>query len=311
MLTNYLNAYYSGCEIKERIEEIPDSGYRLDFTGALYDSNNLIIGDSIRLIDKSDHVLPIDVAFVPVRKNCKKIYGKSIYLGSFFSHYGHFLTEGLSRMWLEKFSEYDSVIFQPFIFGKKMLSVHNFIFELYKIGDEKIKIVNTPTEFESIDVPQQLWLINREPDIRMRSMYENIKKNCLVKHKDENIYGKIFLSSRSFSRVDNIESIENLLRTNGFNVIYPEDYEFSHQVYLYANASVFVSISGSGMHNVIFCNQSALIIEIGDFRSKKSPINMQIFCNSIARLKNYHFFENLDRQIKVDIFSAYLIDLVN
>lgn len=311
MPSNYAEAYFSGCVVKKRIEQTPNTGYRIDFAGALYDSNNLIIGDSIRLIDRSDHVLPIDVAFLPARKDCQTIHGKSIYLGSFFSHYGHFLTEGLSRMWLENFSGYDNVIFQPFIFGSTRLSIHNFIFDQYNIDDKKIRIISTPTHFESIDIPHQLWNINREPDIRMNGIYENIKKKCLVLHKDENIYSKIFLSSRNHLRVDGVAALEEVLISNGFTIIYPEDYEFSRQVFLYANASVLIGISGSGMHNVIFCNQSTLVIEIGDYRSKKKPINMQIYCNTIAKLRNFHFFENLDRIINIDMFKHYLQDLIN
>lgn len=297
----YQNAYCNSFEF------FPTSQFSLGLdyiskvsTGALYTEEGNKIDISVRKGGMvGDKVLDASPSFYK-DNTAGKIKGRSVYLGPFMAHYGHFITEGLSRFWLLEHSNFDNVIFSPFIFGPKLDKFHDEIFHLF--GIKNIHIVSQPTCFEEIWVPEQLWFINSKPKYGLKRVYDFIKEhysnsNIIDKKRNLKIYdfltkhnsnnnqhknvsvGRYFLSDKNQnSRIKNKSDVEQTFKEKGFDIIFPEELSFYEQMSYYLSAKVLICFSGTLAHNALFCNENITkIIEIGDVRSKSKPIPMQEF----------------------------------
>ena len=110
--------------------------------------------------------------------NLKILNKKVIYIGALPAHYGHFIFEGLSRVWIKK-------IFNPKEFLFVYISILNNeshlleIFNLLGFPEENILKVETPTKFEQIIVP--------EPSLRLNDYYhEDFRKTVALNYKKKN-----------------------------------------------------------------------------------------------------------------------------
>jgi hypothetical protein len=103
---------------------------------------------------------------------------------------------------------------------------------------------------------------------------------------------RLYLSRRRFSQRDlfrvvaNEAHIETAFQRRGFEVIYPETMRFEDQIALYSRAEAVAGISGSGLHNSLFMQPDATIIELGDprYQGKRSPT--QVLCDTVAGVHN-------------------------
>jgi len=72
-------------------------------TGCLYNAQGEkhVLSERLGALG-GDHVAAFnpDMVKPPIRLFTQKLSGHSLYLGSWMGHYGHFITETLSRLWL-------------------------------------------------------------------------------------------------------------------------------------------------------------------------------------------------------------------
>jgi capsular polysaccharide biosynthesis protein len=70
---------------------------------------------------------------------------------------------------------------------------------------------------------------------------------------------RVFLARKNFRhrRLVNAAEIENIARSRGFDVVYPEDFEFAEQVRLLANSKLVVGLEGSALFLVFFAPTGA------------------------------------------------------
>lgn len=306
-MKNYMNAYYSGFNNSPLQSSYEGYGYRTCISGAVYDEFNFIIRDSIREPSREDHVLPVDLSFLPKRDSAEVLRGRSVFLGPFYSHYGHFLIEGISRLNIDSYDAYDNLIFSPFIFGDERLSVHDVVFDIFSINTSKVAILREPVEFESIDVSFPMWRRLSSLDFNVKANYQKILSFIRSQDLKFDKMDKIFLSMRSNNRFDSISLVEVIFQEFGFNIVYPEELNFSLQVLKYSNAKVIAGFSGSSMHNVIFADSRAMIIELGDSRTHTSPLELQLKCNELVGINNFIFIPYGDRKDEYEIKLKLLL----
>ncbi len=75
---------------------------------------------------------------------------------------------------------------------------------------------------------------------------------------------KIYISRANASRrkVLNEDEVSLLLISNGFNVLYAENYTISEMNYIMARAKIIVATHGAGLANIAFCKPFTKIIEL-------------------------------------------------
>lgn len=263
--------------------------------GGMYENTGHLIHDSIRKGGMDgDHVISKTPIYIKKSNSkIKKITGKSIYLGCFFNHYGHFITEGLSRFRIsENYSQYDNILISPFVFDRGAINIksfHEFFFECFKIPRDKIMILDNDVIIESVVIPKQLWTINGDVDPLIKENY-NLIRNCVEKN-EELSGGDFFISRRenkNYQRISNIPEIESLMREKGVEIIYAEDFTIEEQLIIYKSANTIFTVSGSGAHNILFMCEGSKMVEIADSRTPITPIRMQQLANIVA-VADYEF----------------------
>lgn len=213
--------------------------------------------------------------------------GRSIFLGLFMGHYGHFITETLSRCWsLAQADRYDHYVFYPFMFKSDKLELekfHEFFFKQMAIPQDKIVFLSDRVIFEDVDVPEQLWVINSYANASLTPFYRSFGAKARGSRR---LFLSLVRSARN--RVANIDEVTDIFQREGFEILYPETLEIEKQMEAYNDAAVLAGFSGSALHNCIFAPPGCELIEVGDTRSPRDFLCMQKIANALACAKAHH-----------------------
>jgi hypothetical protein len=255
-------------------------------TGCLYNSDGARVELSVRVGgiggDQSASIDPPTLP--PEQRGGTWLTGRTLYLGPFMNHYGHFITEGLSRCWKQDIGPVDHVVGYPFMHNNGNVQIgafHRHLARLLDVPLDRIAILRSQTVFDEIVVPEQLWGSNVHVNAYMRTVYERIR----ARHAGRKSSGRLFLSRPASKRLGNPLAVEDAFASFGFRVIYPERIPIAEQLALYANCEVLASLSGSGMHNCLFARPGLMTIEVGDRRARRNPGLMQRMANELAQVE--------------------------
>lgn len=254
--------------------------------GCLYDSEGRRVDFSLRVGGiGGDQAASIDPAILPPeQRGGTWLTGRTLYLGPFMNHYGHFITEGLSRYWKQDIGPVDHVVGYPFMHNNGNILIeefHRHLAGLLEVPIDRMAILRGQTVFDEIVVPEQLWPNNVHVNAQMRSVYERIR----ARHVGRKPSGRLFLSRFASRRLGNPLAVEEIFASFGFRVVYPERVPIAEQLALYANCEVLASLSGSGMHNCLFARPGLMTIEVGDARARRNPVLMQRMANELAQVE--------------------------
>ena len=189
---------------------------------------------------------------VAIEDNLEK---EAVFLGAIPKHYGHFITEGMSRLWYLLDREIDD---------KELIYISeegdDFFFELFEIfgiASKNLKRINEPTRFSRIIIP--------EPSIRLHDYYHDLFNQTIqrvvdsvAKTKVSNIY--ISKKQRFNGRAIGERVIENIFRHNGFEILYPEQVPLKDFISILNSAKTVVSSSGTSAHNALFMRENSKLI---------------------------------------------------
>jgi hypothetical protein len=253
--------------------------------GCLYDSHGVRVDSSLRLGGTGgDESMSIDPPLLhSERRGGTWLAGRTLYVGPFMNHYGHFVTECLSRYWRQEAAAFDQVVAHPFMHDHGEVRVrkfHRYLAGLLGVPLERMTVLRTQTVFEEIVVPEQLWTYNVHVNVRMRELYARIRD----RHAGRRSSGRIFLSRTVSPRLSNAPAVEEAFAGFGFRVLYPEQIPIAEQLALYANCEILAGLGGSAMHNCLFARPGLMTIEVGDARARRKPVRMQLIANELAQV---------------------------
>jgi Glycosyltransferase 61 len=253
--------------------------------GCLYDSDGARIDLSVRAGGLAgDQVASIDPDTLPrEQRGGTWLTGRTLYLGPFMNHYGHFITESLSRYWLREAGSFDHVVAYPFMHNNGNILIrdfHHYLAELLNVPIDRMAMLRSQTVFDEIVVPEQLWASNVHANARMRDIYGHIRD----RHAGRKSAGRIFLSRTSSERLANPMAVEEAFAGYGFRVLRPERVPIAEQLALYGNCEVLASLSGDGTLNCLFARAGLLTIEVGEARARAGPAIMQRIADELAQV---------------------------
>ena len=259
--------------------------------GSVYAEDGQVIKTSMRSGGHGgDHVTAVDPGHVPTQQLAKaqgtRLNGRSLFLGPFMSHYGHFITESLSRCWLTasgRIETFEQYLFYPFLFNNGEIIIsefHRHFFRVLGVPLERIHILREPVELEHVVIPEQLWVINTVCHSAMAGLYARLRTRPTQPARAE----WCFLSRKPAvaGRFAHADAVERLFAESGFQIIYPEDMPIAEQLDLYGSCKIMAGFSGSAMHNCLFASGETLVIEVGDSRTRETSLPMQLICNALT-----------------------------
>lgn len=280
------------------------------FSGSIYDSNGDICPHALRTSLGCNEWNPNDYPSINLPSRPPIIRGRSLYLGHYTGHYGHFLIESLSRFWAinypSEFSPYDNFIFHPFLhkcppFKKFPPAV--LAFDAFKLNPKKIILINQNIGFEKITIPSALFKINYDVNREMSNIYQTLINHAKLHQTNQKKFpdffkifnkpisiNRIYLSRRrtsGYHPMQNEREVENLFINLGFFILHPEHHPYLKQLILFNTATVLAGVEGSGLHNSVFMPKGSKVIQIGTPREPTGEIFNQKLCDSLSSVISY------------------------
>lgn len=268
--------------------------------GAVYDARGKLVAESQRKVPKISPVQTSNPDRVKSDDVNIKVGGSWLYAGYWNNHYGHFITECLTRFYLDP-AGYDGVICHPNRIDVEVKPWQRFL--LARLGwDAPVLLTRTGCRVDKLTVTEPQVIIETQAsslavDVWSRVAYPpNPYRNVFVSRSQ--------LNSRQVREPDNDSLLDDVMRELGFEVFFPEKLSIQEQLQLMSEAKILVGSSGSALHSSAFMSKYGTVIEIGDMRSRNRPLPTQdIIDKSIGRRSHFvpffrgkrNRFRNLER----------------
>lgn len=197
--------------------------------------------------------------------NTVQLNGEYVYLGQYRRHYGSFLIDSISRLWIaiddpQKY-KYIFLATQPELGIGLHQSAIEFL-KMFGIKENQIVMVSEPTRVETLIIPEMSYV----PLSHWHKEYLEIIHKVVgnVQKPTDYMPEKVYFSRSKFSsqlKSDfGEEIIVELFKSNGYAIIYPEEHTLSEQINYVNYCKVFASIGGSCAHNIIFSETAPQMI---------------------------------------------------
>jgi len=192
------------------------------------------------------------------RVNQTVIYGGHVFL----NHYGHFLTEGFSRLWyslLLESQQYPILVDFPLPSEiRKKKTYIDIFYEALSIDTKRFTSILQATIFKKIIVPSQSMGLSYKGAYEVHKLmpenvaYKLIEENLVTTSQPLYLSRTKLKESASNRSIVNELKIENNLREAGCCIVYPETKTLKEQINLINKHETIIAISGSSLHTVLF-----------------------------------------------------------
>ena len=231
--------------------------YSAEFDGGMLDSDFNVVMHSLTNRKSPKHFTKRDKQwFFPsaeINSPMKKKDNSSvIYIGALPLHFGHFISEGLSRIWyaLQKTD-------LKLVYIGEQETPYKTVLESLGIDVGRLEYISEPTQYNEVFVPEVSLELHHFVNKEFFSFRENLKKfdNILTERKN------IILAKRINNYRDiNFDLITALFEQIGFETIYPEELTHEGLVKEIRSAQYIACSSGTSAHNAIFAQDGTNII---------------------------------------------------
>ncbi|WP_082045461.1 glycosyltransferase family 61 protein [Azotobacter chroococcum] len=193
--------------------------------------------------------------------------GEYIYLGWLIGHYGHFLTESLSRYWycLKSGATKKFVIHANFRKFSELPQHVASTLNCFGINESNLIIAHKPYRFECLHCPAPAIRCDDSSAPHLLHIYNHISKKLTHSQTQNFKNKKIYISRSSLSnnaRQFNETEISRVFSDFGFTLISPENLSFEEQVGIYTNSEFMAGPVGSGVHNAVFMPQNSRLLVV-------------------------------------------------
>lgn len=226
-----------------------------------------------------------------------------IYLGWLNPHYGHFITETMSRFWIKR--DLNSDIWENSYFyfdihtSIETIESKTFIklfLKSFGIEEEKIIFGDKSYEVENFYVPSPSIVLHKSINIKdLNYIWSHFSDyvNRKYPNKIPLSNSKIFLSRSKLKKdkrpMQNEIEVEDRLKKNGYVIIYPETLSFIEQFHIYNQAKIIIGASGSALHNVFFMKENTKIISL---TTQNFVLLNELLCCIPNNINYYSFITN-------------------
>ncbi|WP_182525557.1 glycosyltransferase family 61 protein [Nocardioides dongkuii] len=206
---------------------------------------------------------------VPLPADPPRLSGTYLHLDNEFrGHFGHLLTESLSRAW----SWPEAVRIDPdvrVLVGStskrpRPLPYELELYEACGIPRDRIDVIDGPVRVERLISGSPMFSHPQFVHPRIAETWREVGDRLAAGAEDRAWPRRFFVSRRSDKRAcRNGPEVEALFAERGFEVVYPEDYSLGEQVRLFRAAEAIAGYAGSGLFQIAFVTEPTRVIMIG------------------------------------------------
>lgn len=228
-------------------------------------------------------------------KNINQSDDTIIFIGTFYSLWGHAITDSIKKLWF-LFTEEGKQLLDNgakvgYIFRDKGDSYTLSVIEKTGVNPNDLIEIKEPTQFKNVYIPDSSIIYNPKDETRYytKEYTEIINRiiDCYNKTYNSDFrekYDKVYFSRRRIfqnGRDWGEDKIEKVFRKLGYKVMYPEKLSFFEQIHILRNCSHFATTEGSISHTIIFCKPQTKI----ELVRKCNRLNFhQLMINEAAQL---------------------------
>ena len=203
-----------------------------------------------------------------------------VYGGLYIDHFGHFLSECLSRLWWYAENK-DSNLKCVFISSANKID-DKFIELLGILGipGSNIVLCQEPTQFDAVIVPEQSYHIGGGYTEKARMIYNIFRDSENPKN-----YEKVYLTKTKYPGTDaiNEDYFESFFESQGYKIVSPEILSVKEQIALMAGVKQLACVSGTLGHQIVFCQDE---VEILILNKNEHPLVTQCWMNQLRKAKS-------------------------
>ena len=197
---------------------------------------------------------------VAIPDNLDVVEQPVVFVGAVWPHYGHFITDGMSKLWaLDRISGLPLLMqARPSVREHGCSYIHE-IFARLKLGERGLIMPTRPTLFRKVLAAKaafqhtfRLYDCHQIPHLKVADSI--LAEDDGMASCPEKIYlTRSGLKSRERKAAEELE-LEERLRMNGFAVIAPERLSFAGQVRMFNAAKWVAGTIGSAFHTCLFAH---------------------------------------------------------
>lgn len=260
--TSLLNSLSKQCEVFENLPKYrifnnliytpqygclySADGYRIDFS-CLYRGVGALRRNETKSPKRIERPVKLD-----------RIEQTHIYIGEVRKHFGHFLTESISRLWItNEFKEYPVIyhLKNGTTSNQEKLLFDTFLESVNLINKERLVAFSRPVILDKVIIPQPSF-VNLSSGYKVHSLFpENFARNILPQQLEKTSQ-PLYLSRRlvesSSRNIINELELEKIFRSAGFAICYPEQLSLREQVLFINKHKVIIGPIGSALHGILF-----------------------------------------------------------
>ena len=207
-------------------------------------------------------------------------FDEAIYFGLFINHYGHFLVEVVSRLWIEIKNPTKLPIVYTSLDGKPIKKHYLDFFELLGIDSSRLILINTPTKIKKIHIPEVSVVVGAYYTSAYKEIFDVVRSKVVPKS-----FEKVYFSRTKFNKAIKTEfgekDIEKFMMDNGFNIFYPEKLTLVEQISIIKGCKIFSGLLCTIPHCLLFAEDGVRAII---FKKNYLPYPHQFMVNKIKNL---------------------------
>ena len=269
--------YPHGMVLPVRKEKKPGMIDYVSLGGACDEDGNFV-GGWTRKQDREMNKSCIRAYAVP-ENEVHAVTGTAVFGGVVDGHFGHFFSEGLSRLWwvVQHPGEYDRIVFA---ITTEIPSWINDMYELMGIPPEKVEYVSTPTRYDMLIVPDETMYLWSGYRTELNYVYDAIAQRLPASP-----YEKVYFTRTQFEKQDCLNEIyfENYFREQGYHVAAPEKLPIKEQFALAAGAKEIACCCGTLSHFALFAKPDTKLIVLN--RTTDHFLVPQIVINQLRKVE--------------------------
>lgn len=237
--------------------------------GAVYDSDGLLVKESLRSPDKYRARDPAALAEALAGRPVEARLKRAIYLGHAFTHFGHFLLETLSSLyWLREADADTKLLFHAFdergenVFTQRAHGIE--CLKLLGIPPERVAVATTDIAVDELLLPPRAYDMSNGPHYDFGDVYRTLRA-AVLRLPGAPQAKRIYLSRRHLKRhargrLANEAAIERRIAGRGFAVLHPERMSLSDQIRAAATADIIAGVDGSALHLSAFMHPGSQVL---------------------------------------------------
>lgn len=211
---------------------------------------------------RGDDVVPRHIT-KPRRRDIVECDCDAVYCGfGLFHHFGHFLLEGMNRLYPFLDEKYKNAKF-VFVPSRKINSVPRFVMEmlgLFGIAEENVVILDKPTRFRNVYMPDQGYNLYKTTSAQQRAVWQTVAKNAGRPGRDKKIY--MSRTAMGKRKTYGEEVVQNIFAKNGYRIVCPETLPLAEQISCVAGATHLAGLAGTALHLAVFMKPGGRVIQI-------------------------------------------------